>query len=80
MDANIRKPKRDDLLYPDLSYKILGVLFEVWTNVGPGHKENFYQRAVAHALVDAGFIIKEQCPAKIFYISAHHSVCTTSIS
>ena len=67
MDTNIRKLRRDDLIYPDLCYKILGVLFDVWTNVGAGHKEKIYQRAVSVALQGAGFVIKEQCPAKLVY-------------
>ncbi len=55
------------MIYPDLCYKILGVLFDVWTNIGAGHKEKIYQRAVAVALQGAGFTIKEQCPAKLVY-------------
>jgi hypothetical protein len=37
----------DDLLYPELCYKIVGVLFDVYNSLGNGHQEKVYQRAVA---------------------------------
>jgi GxxExxY protein len=58
---------KSDLVHPDLCYKILGVLFEVWTTVGCGHKEKIYQNAVAVGLKNAGFDVKEQLPAKVVY-------------
>ena len=39
--------RKKDLLYPDLSYKIVGALFNVYNNIGSGHREKFYQRAIA---------------------------------
>ncbi|MBI4930157.1 MAG: GxxExxY protein [Bacteroidetes bacterium] len=39
--------KRDDLVYPDLSYKIVGCSFEVFKSLGYGHPEKVYQRAMA---------------------------------
>jgi len=41
--------KRDDLIYPELSYKINGILFDVYNELGPGHKEKYYQAAVFEA-------------------------------
>jgi GxxExxY protein len=35
------------LLYEDLSYKIRGCAFEVYNNLGFGHKESVYQKALA---------------------------------
>lgn len=61
------KLKRKDLVHPDLSYKIIGILFEVWTKVGYGHKESFYQKAVAKSLKDAGLKFREQLPVKVRY-------------
>lgn len=63
MSTNIRK---EDLLYPELSYKILGKAFKVWSELGFGHKEIVYQRAIANILKEE-FKIQEQCPAKIIY-------------
>lgn len=34
------------LLYPELSYKIMGILFEVHSRLGGGFEEKYYQRAV----------------------------------
>lgn len=62
-----RKLKRNDLVYPDLGYKIMGILFEVWTSVGSGHKESFYQKAVSHNLKLNGLQFTEQLPAKLHF-------------
>lgn len=59
--------RRKDIVYPELSYKILGVLFDVWTTVGPGHKESFYQKAVASGLQNAGIKFVQQLPEKVYY-------------
>lgn len=39
--------RRDDLLYPELSYKLVGYAFEVFNELGPGHSEKTYQNAYA---------------------------------
>jgi GxxExxY protein len=36
-----------ELLYPELSYQIVGVLYTVYNNLGYGYQEKYYQRAVA---------------------------------
>ena len=53
------------MIYPELSYQVTGVLFEVWSEVGIGHKEKFYQKAVAYGLNKRELKHKEQLPAKI---------------
>jgi GxxExxY protein len=35
-----------DLLYADLTYKIRGAIFTVYNELGFGHKENIYQKAL----------------------------------
>lgn len=42
--------KRQDLLFPELSYQIVGCAFEVYNELGFGHHEKYYQRAYAEAL------------------------------
>lgn len=37
-----KKLKRKDLIYPDLSYQIVGVLFNVWNELGSGYYEKYY--------------------------------------
>ena len=59
--------KRKDLIYPDLCYKIIGVLFIIWTEIGFGHKELFYQKAIESELDKKGLKFIKQCPAKINY-------------
>ena len=38
---------RSDLIYPELSYTIVGCAYEVWNEMGPGHSERTYQEAMA---------------------------------
>lgn len=47
-----KKIKRKDLVYPELSYKIVGILFDVYNELGYGFQEKHYQRAVTKALKD----------------------------
>ncbi len=52
--------KRNDLLYPELSFRINGVLFDVFKQLGGGHREKYYQEAVKLGLQKAGLKFKEQ--------------------
>jgi len=54
------KLKRNDLVHPELSYKIIGCAFEVFNELGFGHAEKYYQKAMAIALKNAGLNYKEQ--------------------
>jgi GxxExxY protein len=45
--------RRKDLIEPELSYKIIGILFDVYNVLGPGYSEAYYQKAIAIALRDA---------------------------
>ena len=56
--------KRDDLIYPDLSYQVLGCAFDVYNALGGGHHEKYYQRALAEAFKEKKLKIIEQvfCP------------------
>ncbi|TSC88850.1 MAG: hypothetical protein G01um10143_747 [Parcubacteria group bacterium Gr01-1014_3] len=58
--------KRDDLIYPELSYKIIGRAFDVFNEIGPGLLEKYYQKALAQALKGSGISFLEQvnCPIK----------------
>jgi len=52
--------KREDLLHPELSYKIVGILFEVYNEIGPGYREKHYEKAVAVAFENAHIRYKTQ--------------------
>jgi GxxExxY protein len=58
---------RKDLIYPELSYAILGILFNVYSNLGPGYKENCYQKAICLALKDTNVPFKEQVHSPILF-------------
>jgi len=58
---------RKDLVYPELSYQVMGVLFEVWKELGYGHKEKFYQKAVSQGLKEKDFKFDEQVPAQLLF-------------
>ena len=39
-----------DLVYPDLSYKIVGILYKVYNQLGGGYQEKYYQHAIKREL------------------------------
>lgn len=57
--------KRKDLLYPELSYKIIGILFEIHNSLGYGYKEKYYQNAISCSFKQCKLSFKEQVPARI---------------
>ena len=54
------KLNRDDLVYPELSYKLVGYAFEVFNDLGYGHHEKHYQRAYSILLKQNNHIFEEQ--------------------
>ncbi len=50
----LAKVKRKDLIYPELSYQILGCAFAVFNEIGPGQLENVYHKALMIALKNDG--------------------------
>ena len=54
------KVHRQDLVYPELCFQIVGILFEVYNELVYGHSEKIYQKAVAIALKKAGLKFSEQ--------------------
>jgi GxxExxY protein len=51
---------RNDLIYPDLSYAIVGCAYDVFNELGPGHAEKYYQKALAKSLGLKNIQFKEQ--------------------
>jgi len=58
---------RDNLIYKDEYYKIVGILFKVFKELGGNLLEKHYQKAVAIALKLAGIKFIEQFPIKLYY-------------
>jgi GxxExxY protein len=52
--------KRKDLIYPELSYQLIGILFEVYNQLGPGYHEKYYQRAIVVELERCNLPFEEQ--------------------
>jgi GxxExxY protein len=52
--------KNKEVVYPELSYKIVGILFEVCRNLGSNHREKYYQEAVKNELIKNKIKFKEQ--------------------
>ena len=50
---------RDDLIYKDECYKIVGILFEVHKELGTDLLEKHYQKAVSEAFKLEGIKFKE---------------------
>ena len=59
---------KTDLVYPELSYKIIGILFEIYNTLGPGYQEIYYQRAISSALKKEKFNFKEQVSTPLKYL------------
>lgn len=37
----------EKIIFPELSYKIVGILFDIHNTIGGGHKEKYIQNAIA---------------------------------
>ncbi len=55
----------DKVIYKELSYKLVGVLFSVYNDLGYGYQEKYYQKAVEKYLTDEKLKFKSQVPFKI---------------
>ena len=58
---------KSDLLYPELSYQVVGILFDIFTELEYGYKENQYQKAVEVALKSIKLGYEKELPVKISY-------------
>lgn len=63
------KPKTmvENLLYPDLSYQIVGLAMEVHNRLGYGFLEKIYENALMILLRKAGIKAQQQCPIKVYF-------------
>ncbi|MFH1207372.1 MAG: GxxExxY protein [Patescibacteria group bacterium] len=59
--------QKQDLIYPELSYQIIGILFDVFNELGPGFQEKYYQRAVVVRLRQVGLRFSQQISVKMLY-------------
>ena len=59
--------KRQDLIYPELSYQIIGCAFDVYNELGSGHHEKYYQRALAESFATEKLQFREQVYFPLIY-------------
>lgn len=48
------------IIYPELSYRIVGILFDVYNELGGGYREKRYEDAVAQRMQELGLQHKRQ--------------------
>jgi len=68
-DIRINPNKTVNIVERELSYKIVGVLFEVHRELGGQYQEKYYQRAVAKALEVANIPFEEQIAVDLSFKS-----------
>jgi GxxExxY protein len=56
-----------DFLYPKESFIIRGAAFNVYKNLGSGHKERIYHSAYLLELIDKGLAVEKEKRIDIFY-------------
>ena len=61
------KIRNQELLYPELSYKIVGIAFRVYNTLGWGLREAYYQRAFKEELMREHIGFQEQKIIKLNY-------------
>lgn len=55
------------LVYPELSYKIVGLLFEVHSRLGGSYQEKYYQRALEKLLKQENLKYQKEIPVGITF-------------
>ena len=60
-------PEKSELIYPELSYSIIGALFAVDNKIGYRHKEAVYQKALANEFAKRNIVYAEQEYSPINY-------------
>ena len=61
------KPLRDHVLYPELSYKLIEIAFEVHNLIVPGFSEDIYEKAVICELEALQIPYEQQKLIRVFY-------------
>ena len=60
-----KEDNNEKVVYPKLSYRIVGILYKVWDEIGWSHKEEYIQKAVAIALRKEEIPFKEQVKVEL---------------
>jgi GxxExxY protein len=57
----------EKIIYKELSYKIVGILFEVYNSLGYGYQEKYYERAIERLFIFKNVQYKKQVSYKIAF-------------
>ena len=57
----------NNLIYPELSYIIMNILFKVHNKLGGQYQEKYYQRAVEIELTKQGILFDREKMVKLYY-------------
>ena len=55
------------IIYPELSYRIIGIAFKVFNELGFGMSEKYYQRAFAKELEEENIVYEKEKTIKLKY-------------
>jgi GxxExxY protein len=58
---------KTNIIYPELSYKIMGAIFEVHNELGPGFLESVYEKALIGELSNKGLKVETEKPVDLKY-------------
>ena len=56
-----------DLLEPELTSRIIGAFYAVYSELGFGFLESIYARAMQYVLSERGMQVDRECPVPIFF-------------
>ncbi len=59
-----------ELIYPELSYKLVGLAFKIFNEFGYGMAEKFYQQAFAKSLAEEGFKFQREKLVRLKFLDA----------
>lgn len=57
----------DKVIYKELSYKIVGIIFEVYNELGYGYQEKYYEKAIEKSFIKMNIKFRKQVPYKVLF-------------
>ncbi len=61
------KEGNNKVIYKELSYQIVGILYEVYNSLGYGYLEKYYEKAIEKCFIDIHVKYKRQAPYKVIF-------------
>jgi GxxExxY protein len=62
-----QKKINGEVLYPELSFQIMQVMFDIHNTLGPGFTEDIYEKAVCLEFASRGIPFEEQKVIQVYY-------------